>query len=200
MKDKRPLGTPKPGRGATPRGSGRAGLRPSGRSPRAEPTAETFWEGAGGSSVTPAERGGRGRRLRGRGMAGAVMGGDAGPDRKSKVGVLEAGWVFWGPDGFTPHPGVQQQEVTSPWWQLVSPCQEWEERRRQNIEKMNEEMEKIAEYERNQRVRSERELGGGQSVASVSPRCDNTAPPHPPAPPPTPIANSGWASREESCT
>ncbi|NXW83105.1 CCDC9 protein, partial [Alopecoenas beccarii] len=29
--------------------------------------------------------------------------------------------------------------------------QEWEERRRQNIEKMNEEMEKIAEYERNQR-------------------------------------------------
>lgn len=30
--------------------------------------------------------------------------------------------------------------------------QEWEERRRQNIEKMNEEMEKIAEYERNQRV------------------------------------------------
>lgn len=31
------------------------------------------------------------------------------------------------------------------------PLQEWEERRRQNIEKMNEEMEKIAEYERNQR-------------------------------------------------
>uniref|UniRef100_A0A452H351 Uncharacterized protein n=1 Tax=Gopherus agassizii TaxID=38772 RepID=A0A452H351_9SAUR len=31
------------------------------------------------------------------------------------------------------------------------PHQEWEERRRQNIEKMNEEMEKIAEYERNQR-------------------------------------------------
>uniref|UniRef100_A0A8B9NB47 Coiled-coil domain containing 9 n=1 Tax=Accipiter nisus TaxID=211598 RepID=A0A8B9NB47_9AVES len=29
--------------------------------------------------------------------------------------------------------------------------EEWEERRRQNIEKMNEEMEKIAEYERNQR-------------------------------------------------
>ncbi|XP_050572773.1 coiled-coil domain-containing protein 9 [Cygnus atratus] len=29
--------------------------------------------------------------------------------------------------------------------------QEWEERRRQNIERMNEEMEKIAEYERNQR-------------------------------------------------
>uniref|UniRef100_A0A663FGW3 Coiled-coil domain containing 9 n=1 Tax=Aquila chrysaetos chrysaetos TaxID=223781 RepID=A0A663FGW3_AQUCH len=55
---------------------------------------------------------GRGWRSRGRGAAGMVMGGDAGPDRKSK---------------------------------------EWEERRRQNIKKMNEEMEKIAEYERNQR-------------------------------------------------
>ncbi|KAF1424691.1 Coiled-coil domain-containing protein 9, partial [Spheniscus magellanicus] len=32
-----------------------------------------------------------------------------------------------------------------------TPRQEWEERRRQNIEKMNEEMAKIAEYERNQR-------------------------------------------------
>lgn len=30
--------------------------------------------------------------------------------------------------------------------------QEWEEKRRQNIEKMNEEMEMIAEYERGQRV------------------------------------------------
>ncbi|XP_059689183.1 coiled-coil domain-containing protein 9 [Gavia stellata] len=88
VKDKKPSGTPKPVRGAAPRGSGRAGLRPSGRSP------------------------GRGRRSRGRGVAGPVMGGDAGPDRKSK---------------------------------------EWEERRRQNIEKMNEEMAKIAEYERNQR-------------------------------------------------
>lgn len=32
------------------------------------------------------------------------------------------------------------------------PPQEWEERRRRNIEQMNEEMEKIAEYERGQRV------------------------------------------------
>lgn len=42
---------------------------------------------------------------------------------------------------------------------LPFPCQEWEERRRQNIEKMNEEMEKIAEYERSRRVSSED--GGG---------------------------------------
>lgn len=44
--------------------------------------------------------------------------------------------------------------------QLLSPRQEWEERRRQNIEKMNEEMVKIAEYERNQRVRRKKGIGG----------------------------------------
>lgn len=44
-------------------------------------------------------------------------------------------WIFWGPKCCI----------------LGGPPQEWEERRRQNIEKMNEEMEKIAEYERNQR-------------------------------------------------
>ncbi|KAM6038261.1 coiled-coil domain-containing protein 9 isoform 2-T2 [Chlamydotis macqueenii] len=100
-KDKRPSGTPKPARG-----SGRGALRPSARSPRGERPADPFWEASG-------ERGGRGRRSRGRGAAGGpATGGEVGPDRKSK---------------------------------------EWEERRRQNIEKMNEEMEKIAEYERNQR-------------------------------------------------
>lgn len=40
---------------------------------------------------------------------------------------------------------------------MMQPCvvvgQEWEEKRRHNIEKMNEEMERIAEYERGQRVR-----------------------------------------------
>ncbi|NXE15776.1 CCDC9 protein, partial [Lophotis ruficrista] len=100
-KDKKPSGTPKPARA-----SGRGALRPSTRSPRGERPADPFWEASG-------ERGGRGRRSRGRGAAaGPAVGGEVGPDRKSK---------------------------------------EWEERRRQNIEKMNEEMEKIAEYERNQR-------------------------------------------------
>ncbi|KAM9270373.1 coiled-coil domain-containing protein 9 isoform 2-T2 [Cariama cristata] len=112
VKDKKLSGTPKPGRSAAPRGSGRTSLRPSGRSPRGEHPTDPFWEGTGGDGATPGERSGRGRRSRGRGAAGLVMGSDAGPDRKSK---------------------------------------EWEERRRQNIEKMNEEMEKIAEYERNQR-------------------------------------------------
>ncbi|XP_074423380.1 coiled-coil domain-containing protein 9-like isoform X2 [Larus michahellis] len=112
VKDKKASGPPKPGRGASPRVSGgRAGLRPL-RSPRGEPPPDALWEGSGRDSGTAAERGGGGRRLKGRGGAGPGMGGDAGPDQKSK---------------------------------------EWEERRRRNIEKMNEEMEKIAEYERNQR-------------------------------------------------
>ncbi|NXG39103.1 CCDC9 protein, partial [Dromaius novaehollandiae] len=102
----------KSGRSGAPRGSGRAGLRPSSRSPRVEPPSDPVWEGTGGDGTSLGERGGRGRRSRGQGAAGLATAGDAGPDRKSK---------------------------------------EWEERRRQNIEKMNEEMEKIAEYERNQR-------------------------------------------------
>ncbi|XP_068765810.1 coiled-coil domain-containing protein 9 isoform X3 [Struthio camelus] len=115
VSDKKSPGAPKSSRSSAPRGSGRAGLRPSSRSPRAEHPSDPVWEGAGagGGSMSLGERGGRGRRSRGRGVACLAMGGDTtGPDRKSK---------------------------------------EWEERRRQNIEKMNEEMEKIAEYERNQR-------------------------------------------------
>ncbi|XP_067170602.1 coiled-coil domain-containing protein 9 isoform X2 [Apteryx mantelli] len=112
VSDRKSPSAPKSGRSGAPRGSGRAGLRPSSRSPRAEPPGDPAWEGAGGDRVSLAERSGRGRRSRGRGAASLATGGDTGPDRKSK---------------------------------------EWEERRRQNIEKMNEEMEKIAEYERNQR-------------------------------------------------
>lgn len=57
-----------------------------------------------GVTVIPAERSGRGRCLRGQGVAGMVMGGDAGPNQKSKVGVLGARLVFWGLGEFTPHP------------------------------------------------------------------------------------------------
>ncbi|XP_075771245.1 coiled-coil domain-containing protein 9 isoform X2 [Pelodiscus sinensis] len=103
---RKPPGLPKAGRAP-------ARPYPSSRSPRAEQPDLPAWEGPGGAGdgLSPSERGGRGRRPRGRGGPGAAAG-DGGPDRKSK---------------------------------------EWEERRRQNIEKMTEEMEKIAEYERNQR-------------------------------------------------
>lgn len=55
-------------------------------------------------------------------------------------------------------------------WYFGGGPQEWEERRRQNIEKMNEEMEKIAEYERNQRVRPEKRGSGGTHVSQMFPR------------------------------
>lgn len=64
---------------------------------------------------------------------------------------------------------------------LSSTChQEWEERRRQNIEKMNEEMEKIAEYERNQRVSAGEASRWWGGAAWASGR--------PPTPTPTPCA------------
>lgn len=50
---------------------------------------------------------------------------------------------------------------------------EWEERRKQNIEKMNEEMEKIAEYERNQRV-SATGAPWRRGGAAGSGECSNT--------------------------
>lgn len=45
--------------------------------------------------------------------------------------------------------------------------QEWEEKRRQNIEKMNEEMERIAEYERGQRVWGSQFLKSFTSSSSI---------------------------------
>ena len=60
---------------------------------------------------------------------------------------------------------------------------EWEERRKQNIEKMNEEMEKIAEYERNQRV-SATGAPWRRGGAAGSGECSNTHP----HPQPTPHA------------
>lgn len=45
--------------------------------------------------------------------------------------------------------------------------QEWEEKRRQNIEKMNEEMERIAEYERGQRVGGSQFFKEFNSICSI---------------------------------
>lgn len=68
-----------------------------------------------------------------------------------------------------------------------TPPQEWEERRRQNIERMNEEMEKIAEYERNQRVRSATYRDISRHIApyylSVGTYCHVTTPIHLPITP-----------------
>ncbi|KAM6427814.1 coiled-coil domain-containing protein 9 isoform 2-T2 [Liasis olivaceus] len=131
--EKRALGRerkPAAAAAAAARGS-RGGPPPGGRPLRAD----AGWEGAGadGSGGGPRGRGGRGRRPRGRGGPA----GDPGPDRRSQVRRREAGRRPAGGGGVLAGPPF--------------PPQEWEERRRRNIEKMNEEMEKIAEYERGQR-------------------------------------------------
>ncbi|XP_069063671.1 coiled-coil domain-containing protein 9 isoform X1 [Pleurodeles waltl] len=79
---------------------------------------------------------GRGRGLEGRGgTARAGKGGDIAYTEQRGGEIVGIG------------SGVEGGGVVGP----ERKVKDWEERRRQNIEKMNEEMEKIAEYERNQR-------------------------------------------------
>ncbi|XP_024133396.1 coiled-coil domain-containing protein 9 [Oryzias melastigma] len=103
------------------RGGGEGGG--GGRQERREWESRTHREGE-------PESGGQGRRggRRGRGRGGGGEGGRGGG----------GGGGGGGGEGGTPG-GVDRKS------------KEWEERRRQNIEKMNEEMERIAEYERGQR-------------------------------------------------
>ncbi|XP_067831084.1 coiled-coil domain-containing protein 9 isoform X2 [Heptranchias perlo] len=82
-------------------------------------------EGPGEENPNRSERGGRGRRGRG-GGGGGVGGGGGGVGGGGGGGGIGCA-------------SPQDRRV-----------KEWEEKRRQNIEKMNEEMEKIAEYERSQ--------------------------------------------------
>ncbi|XP_027855263.1 coiled-coil domain-containing protein 9 isoform X1 [Xiphophorus couchianus] len=82
-----------------------------------------------GESAEPGGQGRRGGRRGGRGGRGAGGGG----------GVREGGAGSGSGEEGTPG-GMDRKS------------KEWEEKRRQNIEKMNEEMERIAEYERGQRV------------------------------------------------
>uniref|UniRef100_A0A8C5WW23 Coiled-coil domain containing 9 n=1 Tax=Laticauda laticaudata TaxID=8630 RepID=A0A8C5WW23_LATLA len=68
----------------------------------------------------------------------------------------EAGWAGPGADGEGGGPRGRGERGRRPRGRAGMGCfspppQEWEERRRRNIEQMNEEMEKIAEYERGQR-------------------------------------------------
>ncbi|KAH0631465.1 hypothetical protein JD844_005797 [Phrynosoma platyrhinos] len=108
------------------RGSFRGGPYPGSRSPRGERLPDQpFWE-EGGTA-------GPGAGKRGRGGGGG--GGEGGRGRGGGRG--RRSWGGQGPPAGDAGPDRRSKE--------------WEERRRQNIEKMNEEMEKIAEYERSQR-------------------------------------------------
>ncbi|XP_075692160.1 coiled-coil domain-containing protein 9 [Rhinoderma darwinii] len=140
-------------RSPTHRTSGRTGLYSSGRIPQDDKPQEPFKGESDGSH--PSERPSRGRRNPvpdmpkrspripnddspgDRWMAsprGAERGGRA-PARGGGMGGRGGG-----PAGLVDGgPGPDRK------------VKEWEERRKQNIEKMNEEMEKIAEYERGQR-------------------------------------------------
>ncbi|XP_068106817.1 coiled-coil domain-containing protein 9 isoform X2 [Hyperolius riggenbachi] len=133
-------------RSPTQRTSGRTGPNSSGRVPHVERHEEQFK--SDGDPFHPDERPARGRR----GQAGD------GPKRSPRIpreGLPGEPWTPTprggrgsgrGRGGGPPTRGLV--EATSGPDKKVM---EWEERRRQNIEKMNEEMEKIAEYERSQR-------------------------------------------------
>uniref|UniRef100_A0A3B3TLK1 Coiled-coil domain containing 9 n=2 Tax=Poecilia latipinna TaxID=48699 RepID=A0A3B3TLK1_9TELE len=111
------------GSGRVGRGGQRGGGEGGGRQERRDRETRTPREGES------AEPGGQGRRGGRRGGRGGRGGG----------GGREGGAGSGGGDEGTPG-GLDRKS------------KEWEEKRRQNIEKMNEEMERIAEYERGQRV------------------------------------------------
>ncbi|MEE6491170.1 hypothetical protein FKM82_016114 [Ascaphus truei] len=156
----------------TRRSSGRTGPFPGVRSPHmdwpGERSPHMDWPGehfeVEGDGVNPAERAARGRRSQGRGgsrrgprgsedaspgergdrwtSALSPRGGAAPGERGGRV-PGRGGGVLGRGDG----PGGGGDGVIGP----DKKNKEWEEKRRQNIEKMNEEMEQIAEYERSQR-------------------------------------------------
>ncbi|KAK5869168.1 hypothetical protein PBY51_010120 [Eleginops maclovinus] len=114
------------GSGRTSRGGQRGG-----RQEKREWEPRTPREGEPGEMGGPGRRGGR----RGRGGEGRGRGGGEGRGRGGGGGEGGEG------EGGEGTPGGADRK-----------SKEWEEKRRQNIEKMNEEMEKIAEYERGQRA------------------------------------------------
>ncbi|XP_077467907.1 coiled-coil domain-containing protein 9 isoform X2 [Stigmatopora argus] len=120
--------------GATPRGGGGGGGVRQERRTR-EPRTPRDGE--------PGEAGGRRGGRRGRGEGGGGGGGGSGPGR-GRGGGGRGGGGDADAEG-TPGGGDRKSK-------------EWEEKRRQNIEKMNEEMEKIAEYERGQRADGDKPL------------------------------------------
>nr|XP_040035300.1 coiled-coil domain-containing protein 9 isoform X3 [Gasterosteus aculeatus aculeatus] len=97
------------------------------------------WEPRTPKDGEPGESGGSGRRggRRGRGRGGGGTGGGGGEGEAAEGGVGTPGGAPGGAD---------------------RKSKEWEEKRRQNIEKMNEEMEQIAEYEKGQRPDGDKPL------------------------------------------
>ncbi|XP_070805676.1 coiled-coil domain-containing protein 9 isoform X2 [Pituophis catenifer annectens] len=95
------------------------------------------------------------RRALGR-KAAAAKGGRGEPQPGARPMRAEAGWPGPGADGEGGGPRGRGERGRRPRGRADMAggdrrSQEWEERRRRNIEQMNEEMEKIAEYERGQR-------------------------------------------------
>uniref|UniRef100_A0A670ZRC8 Coiled-coil domain containing 9 n=1 Tax=Pseudonaja textilis TaxID=8673 RepID=A0A670ZRC8_PSETE len=95
-----------------------------------------------------------GRRALGR--KAAATGGRGEPQPGARPPRAEAGWAGPGADGEGGGPRGRGERGRRPRGRAGMAggdrrSQEWEERRRRNIEQMNEEMEKIAEYERGQR-------------------------------------------------
>ncbi|KAM6224859.1 LOW QUALITY PROTEIN: coiled-coil domain-containing protein 9 [Rhynchocyon petersi] len=99
--------------------------------------------GSSKGSRTPPQRGGRA------GAGRTPRNWEESPGEQSRGGVGGRGRRGRGRGG--PHFSVAGDATTTTTTAADRKSKEWEERRRQNIEKMNEEMEKIAEYERNQR-------------------------------------------------
>ncbi|XP_064295813.1 LOW QUALITY PROTEIN: coiled-coil domain-containing protein 9 [Phalacrocorax carbo] len=173
-KDKKPSGPPKAGRGSG-RG-GPASVCPSHAGGATPGTAV----GGGGRWGDPGDRGGRSRRSRGRGVAAAGGdGGPDRKSKVGGLGPRSGFWGPHGFSGGAPCaisgvPGVGDVLGGRMWgvfggpgcgWggvgalsgccrpprQPLPPPRSGKERRRQNIERMNEEMAKIAAYERSRR-------------------------------------------------
>ncbi|XP_078517136.1 coiled-coil domain-containing protein 9 isoform X2 [Lissotriton helveticus] len=136
--------------GQRDRGGGGGGGGGSGSGVPEKGSGSDEWGSVGGDSnewgvcgdiERPSGKEGRGRGGRGRGLEGRV-----GPVRAGRGGDIAIADQRGG-EGVGLGSSVEGGGVGGP----ERKVKDWEERRRQNIEKMNEEMEKIAEYERNQR-------------------------------------------------
>ncbi|KAM9323998.1 coiled-coil domain-containing protein 9 [Gastrophryne carolinensis] len=155
VNDKSPKGPPTPPRGETSprsptaRTSGRIGSFPGGRLPHVDRQVQSFKLEE--DNLHPAERPKRERRIQGEGGSrrGPIAPTEVlpGDDQRASTPRRGRGRGQGRGDGALGRGGGNAEAVSGP----DRRSKEWEEKRKQNIEKMNEEMEKIAEYERSQR-------------------------------------------------